>query len=569
MIDKDNNGQANILLIESDSVVQKELKKILSSININLILSETKNEALKMALIQDLCGIVIDVNLASENDFQLLRLITEDYKTSKYPIVLISAYNQNISKIIKSFSQATIDYITKPFDKELITNKLAKLFHLKQQNEVFENGHVDEVSFINLNSLEYDKITSKNEKIYFCNIVNDWRYNLNDFSVGIICVKNVNSISASKSINILKDIDFKIKSEFKNLIILHHLSANKIILFLDHLISAKQASEKIKNLLSIPISIGNEKFKVLYSIVFSELTSNQTAEKLYDQLHQQLELPQQNKLELSQINNDGFSNKIIRKIQIENLLKKAIEREEFYIFYQPIYNLKNNKVFAVECLLRWNNNEIGTISPYEFIPIAENSGFITKITRWIIKETIEIVAHWQQDALFEVPDVCINLTMIDLLSPDLNKYFQEQLKRNKIAPHKIYIEVSEMSIMDNISLAINKLDAIRKIGIKASIDDFGTGFSSLSQLQKIKVDFIKIDRSFIETNNTRVINAIVSLAKQFNFQLIAEGIENQEQYNFLKSLNCDYGQGYFFKKPMSILQLEEYLRNNISYNKFD
>ncbi|WP_174727006.1 putative bifunctional diguanylate cyclase/phosphodiesterase [Mesobacillus harenae] len=257
-----------------------------------------------------------------------------------------------------------------------------------------------------------------------------------------------------------------------------------------------------------------------------------------------------------------------RALKLERGLKAALENNEFSINYQPKVNLENENIFAVEALLRWNHPEMGFISPLEFIPIAEATGMILPIGNWVLKEACKQNKLWQESGSW----IKMNVNVSNLQFED--QFFVEKVKRalteSQLAPEYLGLEVTE-SVIANISHSSAIIQELKTLGIKISIDDFGTGYSSLSVLNNLPIDVIKIDKSFVDEmllnpNTALVVKTIIEMGKNLKFDLIAEGIENKQQAQFLIENGCIYGQGYFYSRPLPAVDVEKLLPKN--YNMY-
>jgi len=243
-----------------------------------------------------------------------------------------------------------------------------------------------------------------------------------------------------------------------------------------------------------------------------------------------------------------------RKVALVNGMHHAIKREEFKIHFQPKYDLQTNQIIAAEALLRWKHPELGDISPYEFIPLAEETGQIISIGEWVIKSVCQQVVKWQRNGYLPII-VCVNLSANQFLYWDLPKKIEEILNDTELHPTYLNFEITETQAMENISQSIEMMKAMKNLGLSISIDDFGTGYSSLSYLKKFPIDFLKIDQSFIkgaleDCSDQSIIKAIIDVAHSLNLKVTAEGIETEHQLKFLKDYQCDEGQGYYFSKPL-------------------
>lgn len=252
----------------------------------------------------------------------------------------------------------------------------------------------------------------------------------------------------------------------------------------------------------------------------------------------------------------------IKAVSIEQRLKEAIENEDFIIYFQPQFSAKTGRLRGAEALLRWPDENGGFItSPAEFIPIAEKNGAIIPIGNWVLKETIRVLNVWKSKYHYPII-VSVNISPIQLEKDNFVDYVQHLLLINEINPEWLELEITESVFINDFDEAIRKINTLRKLGIKISLDDFGTGFSSLSYLKVLPIDTLKIDKSFINTAikdaSTNIITeSVVSMVKRLGLETIAEGVETEEQFEYLKEIQCDSVQGYLFGRPMSRADFEK------------
>ncbi|GAE24573.1 diguanylate cyclase/phosphodiesterase [Halalkalibacter wakoensis JCM 9140] len=262
----------------------------------------------------------------------------------------------------------------------------------------------------------------------------------------------------------------------------------------------------------------------------------------------------------------GFDISGESKLTVVNGLRKAIERDELVLFYQPQFNLKTNEVVGLEALLRWNQKGVGITSPATFMSIAEETGLIVPIGEWVIKRVCNQVMNWKEKGL-PFTKVSINLSARQFVDASLITFLTDVIHETKVDPTYISLEITESISMHSIDYAIKTLEAIRLLGFSVSVDDFGTGHSSLSYLKRFPVNALKIDRSFVkdiwrEKENAAIVQAIISMAKGLKLEVIAEGVETKEELSIIKQLGCTYGQGYYFAKPMSCLEVDHFLKEH-------
>ena len=255
-------------------------------------------------------------------------------------------------------------------------------------------------------------------------------------------------------------------------------------------------------------------------------------------------------------------NSFIRSVSTEQRLKEAIENEDFELYFQPQFSIKENRLRGAEALIRWidEKGEVA-MNPTDFINIAEKSGAIIAIGNWVIKETMRIVSEWSET--YEFPFVLsINISALQLEKENFVDTLRHAVNLYGVKPQRIELELTESIFLEDRDKAVRKISMLRKLGFRISLDDFGTGFSSLSYLKDLPIDTLKIDKSFVDTaikdKATNIITeSVVDMVNKLGLETIAEGVEDQNQYEFLKRINCDIVQGYLMGRPMSRADFEK------------
>jgi diguanylate cyclase (GGDEF)-like protein len=252
----------------------------------------------------------------------------------------------------------------------------------------------------------------------------------------------------------------------------------------------------------------------------------------------------------------GMHTQILQLFHLETDMHHALNNQEFCLNYQPIVSIETDKIIGFEALVRWQHPQHGLISPVEFIPVAEDTGLIIPLGKWILQEACRQLSVWQAQYPSE-PQLMmsINLSGKQLAQPDLVEYIEEIIKTTGLDGHSLKLEVTETVVMKDVESAISILLKLRSLNIKLSIDDFGTGYSSLSYLHRFPVNTLKVDRSFVSRmgdtdEDASIVNTIIMLSHTLGMDVIAEGIETKAQQTKLEALGCEYGQGYLFSKPL-------------------
>jgi len=245
------------------------------------------------------------------------------------------------------------------------------------------------------------------------------------------------------------------------------------------------------------------------------------------------------------------------RLQLETDLRRALERNEFRNFYQPIVSLESGRIVGFEALMRWQHPTRGMIAPEEFIFVAEETGLIRELGWWSLREACRQMSDWRAGSKGYVGlTMSVNLSAKQLLQPHLVEEMDKLLRETALPSEALKLEITESAVMADPAAAAEMLQQIKSLGIRLAIDDFGTGYSSLSYLHRFPLDTLKIDRSFISGNGAgeggiEIARTIMPMAKNLRLDVVAEGVETIEQVTLLKKLQCKYAQGYYFSKPLA------------------
>jgi diguanylate cyclase (GGDEF)-like protein len=250
----------------------------------------------------------------------------------------------------------------------------------------------------------------------------------------------------------------------------------------------------------------------------------------------------------------AMNTRAVERQSIEESLRHALERKQFALNFQPKIDLRSGEIAGAEALIRWTHPIRGSVSPAQFIPVAEDCGLIVPIGKWVLREACAQAQAWV-DAGLSFGTMAVNISAMEFRSPDFLEGVLEILKDTRFDPKCLELELTESVLMQRAETAANVLRALRTQGIQIAIDDFGTGYSSLSYLRKFQIDSLKIDQSFIRqiTNSppeTTIVTAVINLGRSLKLQVVAEGVESREEMEFLREHHCDLAQGYYFGKPL-------------------
>ena len=255
----------------------------------------------------------------------------------------------------------------------------------------------------------------------------------------------------------------------------------------------------------------------------------------------------------------------MERLELENSLRKALERDEFMVYYQPTIDLHSNEVIGVEALLRWQHPEKGVINPCDFVPLSEDCGLIVPIGEWLIRAVCNQLRLWKEQGL-DNQNVSINISPRQFRDQDIVALFAELMHDNGLDATSFTIEITESALIENVGEVEKVLKNLSKQGMLIALDDFGTGFASLAYLKDFPVDIVKVDRDFIDgipdnEESSAIVTAIAGLTRGLKLKMLAEGIENDRQLNTLKGLGCQLGQGYYWSKPLPADQYSQFYTN--------
>ena len=257
----------------------------------------------------------------------------------------------------------------------------------------------------------------------------------------------------------------------------------------------------------------------------------------------------------------------LRKLTMENHLRKAIERCEFKLHYQPQWDINKGRFNGLEALSRWKNKELGPISPAEFIPLAEETGLIVHIGEWVLREACSQAYNWCSCGI-PLDRIAVNVSAVQLLHSGFPALVGAILAETGLDPSILELELTESALINDVDLVIDILEQLKQVGVQLAIDDFGTGYSSLSRLMNFPIDRLKIDQAFVRnleqnSDNGAIAAAIIAMADSMNMKVTAEGVETDVQLDFLKNKCCNEVQGYFLSRPLPVEQVEEFLMEQV------
>lgn len=378
--------------------------------------------------------------------------------------------------------------------------------------------------------------------------------------------------------NLLTAFADRIQSSLRDIDTLARLGGDEFVILLEDIEDGHYASmvaERLQKELKVPFIVNDE--EVYAPASFGVVNNTQDYDRPED-IIRDADSAMYHAKEKGRAQYKVFDKKLHEKalhlLQRETDLRKAIHKKEFETHYQPIVSLKTRAVVGFEALIRWNHPQLGLIYPGSFISIAEETGLIIPITRLMIEEACRDLKNWHERVKHvQKLTMNVNISSRHFLQPSLLNDIKNVLKKLELPPDHLKLEITETALMEDVEETVRMVNRMRDYGLQIVIDDFGTGYSSLSYLQRLPIDTLKVDRSFvmriqdIADGNRNIVEAIISLAHRLDMIVVAEGVETLEQYTILLDMNCQFGQGYLFSRPLTKSKVDELINDMLAYSQ--
>lgn len=534
--------------------------------------------------------ILLDINMPEMNGYEVCEVLKSDPDTQEIPVIFLTALDEVMDKV-KAFEVGGVDYITKPFQIEEMVARINNQIQLKnakaeikQLNLELEERVRDRTAQLEAEIVERKKAE---EKLSFMALHDPLTELPNrtglmarlqqvfqrvkensDYMFGLLFLdcdrfKVVNdSLGHLVGDQLLKALAQRLQLCLKSSDIMARFGGDEFVIILDdikNLENAIEMTEHILSQLSLPFYLNDHEIFIGASIgiVLGTKDYQDASHLLRDADIAMYQAKASNKTSYKVFDRD-MRDRAVQRLQLETDLRRAIERQEFVVNYQPIINLKTGKIMGFEALVRWQHRERGLISPADFIPIAEETGLIVAIDRWVLQQACHQLRVWQREIPQAFPlSISSNLSVQQFTQTDLMQQIDRVLSENELDSQYLKLEITESALIENDRLAQTMLQQFKKRHVLVSIDDFGTGYSSLSYLHRFPVDTLKIDRSFIcrmgelGDDGSSIVDAIVTLAHHLGMDVVAEGVETKDQLAYLRLIGCEAAQGYFFSKPLN------------------
>jgi diguanylate cyclase (GGDEF)-like protein/PAS domain S-box-containing protein len=368
---------------------------------------------------------------------------------------------------------------------------------------------------------------------------------------------------------VLKELALRIQENLPKGAYLGRFGGDKFTLLLTRNVSIEKTTRSARGLqkiISKPLYYQNKEFIVTASIGISSFPGDGLDEHI---------LLKNADIAMNISKNQGgnkityfstdMNDQAMSRLELESFLRKALQKEEFYLCYQPLMDLKSGEIICTEALIRWNHPHLGLVPPAQFIPLAEETGLIEDIGAWVLTTACLQTKEWQMNGNHTL-GISVNVSAYQFQQPAFIGHVVKALEISALRPEFLTLELTESAMLKDITYSISVMQTLQDLGVKVSIDDFGTGYSSLSYLRNLPIDTLKIDQSFInnlhdDPSDIAIVKAIITMGKGLSVKIVAEGVETREQIDILKDLECNYAQGYYIDRPLESKAFEKGFRS--------
>jgi diguanylate cyclase (GGDEF)-like protein len=560
--------KAKILIIDDDEQIRNLLIAILGSIY-DCWTAASAEEALT-ALSDDTYDLVVsDIDMGGMSG---LELVPKVRSLSPDTVVVMISGNQDIASAIESMRVGAFDYITKPIDirhLEAAVDRALQHCNLLKEKRRYEaqletllqqrTAEVDRLAY-------YDTVTQLPNRTLFEDrlaqavaIAKSTDQTLGVLFISLDQFKKVNdSLGHGPGDSLLTEFAKRLKSCISETDTVARFGSDEFALLRTHIEDTNDVIETIGSLsqvLKFSFDLSGQELFATASVGVSLFPiDGDDTQTLLKNAGAALYKAKRSGGANYQFYTADMHELASKRLALETNLRRALQNEEFLIHYQPRVSVDSLEITGVEALVRWANPQHGLISPAEFIPLAEDTGLIVPIGEWVLREACRQNRKWQQEGFAPI-QVAVNICARQFHDQDLSETVIRILDETGLAPQHLQLELTESSIMQNAEFASGVLARLKNMGIGISIDDFGTGFSSLASLKRLPIDALKIDRSFVsdatvDPDDAALVMAIITLAHNLRLKVVAEGVETDEQLRFLHLLRCDEIQGYLFSRPL-------------------
>ncbi len=557
-----DNGKKLILVVE-DEFINREMLKVVLEDDYDILMAEDGEQALK--LIKEnkdfLSIILLDLMIPIINGKQLLKMIKEDESTSAIPVIVMTADQRSE---VECLDLGAIDFIPKPYPAKPII-----LARIRRTIELFEDQQIIQVT-------ERDSLTGLYNRDYFFRYCQQHDRLHPDKPMDAIMV-NINRfrmINERYGKAFGDEVLIGVGEQLRQMInekggIVCRRDGDTFLAYCPHLDEYDYLIANIRTKLG---SDYDDKVHLRMG-VYPDVDKSVDIERRFDRAIHACDTVRHSLNKTIAIYDKQMYDREMYDVSLIDAFPKAIKEEQFIVYYQPKFNIQGEEpvLIGAEALVRWEHPQMGMISPGDFIPLFENNGLIMQLDKYVWRMVARQLKVWKEKFGFTIP-VSVNVSRVDIFEPELLGTFRKLLDEFRLTTAEFMLEITESAYTADSNQIIGKVSQLRDMGFKIEMDDFGTGYSSLNMISNLPIDGLKIDMKFIrdafkENADTKIIELIIDIADYLEVPVVAEGVETKEQLLSLKEMGCDIVQGYYFSKPVSSVDFERFILEEIDRRK--
>jgi len=544
-------SRKKILVVEDNALNRSLLCQILSA-DYDVEEAENGQEALGVLrqFGEGISLILLDIIMPVMDGYTFLSIMKADPSYSSIPVI-VTTQNDAESDEVAALSHGATDFVAKPYKPQIILHRVAGIIRLRETAAM-------------INMIQYDRLTGLYSKQYFYQQAGEVLLRNPDQQYDIICsdienFKLINDVFGVKAGDrLLRGIGNAYAERLKGIGICGRLNSDQFACLLKHrddytddmFIEASILTNGLLDIHNIVMKWG------IYNVEDRSVSIEQICDRAL--LAARSIKGQYGKY--FAIYDDTLRNQLLREQAITDSMESALSQNQFLVYLQPKYRIKDEVLVGAEALVRWNHPVWGFLSPAEFIPLFEKNGFITRLDRFVWEKACAVLHDWDERGYYPM-SVSVNVSRADIYNEDLADTLVKIIEKYDLDPSRLHLEITESAYTENPKQIIDTVTTLRELGFVIEMDDFGSGYSSLNMLNDMPIDILKLDMKFIRSEMAKpksqgILQFIINLARWMNLSVVAEGVETKAQLLRLTEIGCDYVQGYYFAKPMPCQEFE-------------
>jgi diguanylate cyclase len=555
---------ATIVMVDDELITMEVVQVFLEEAGYrNFVLIENSSEAMAALEHQRPDLLLLDLMMPQVSGFDILKAVRAHPKLKHLPVIILTSSSETQDKLVALDLGAT-DFLAKPVDPSEL--------RLRVRNTLAAKAYMDQLAFYDpltklpnrqlfMERLEWNlKAAGRNgEKLALLNIELDQFHKIRD-TLGLLAGDDILRQLTLRVKEVVRGIDLLGRFELEEYVPgnLFHFDSGVFTLLLNRIRSEQDAALvalRVLEAIRAPLVVESTEIYLTASIGIATYPTEDGDSVLLLQLASSAkDYAKNNGGNSFQFSSRQINSQYQQRLSLEARLRKALDRNELVLYYQPKLDVQTNAIAGVEALLRWHVRDHGLIPPNKFIPLAEQTGLMIPIGEWVLSRACRQLSEWRQAGKNPI-GMAVNLSAAQFQNPDLIAVFKHIIATSGIDPQLLTLEVTEGMLLDDIESRIESMHRLKNLGLKLSIDDFGTGYSSLSYLKRLPLDELKIDRSFFvnlfeDVKSRSLVSSLIFLAHNLNLRTVAEGVEAEQQLQFLQRERCDQYQGFLFRPPL-------------------